>query len=209
MPIYLRSQVFNLHTEERWLQEGMQLKPNREFSAIDILYLFVEQPTKRLAKRMDMRRKRKLQEMEEGETKGEGEMSEYFGEWQIEKYQPGRVVVRSWCVFLNLICENGIIPKNKFGNVWLYNKDMLPEGATIMYLDNIQRIARKLQIDWAEAVVLWFFLFSLFFEFYSRLDGVMAATRGLYYTVSWFRLSELLNLRGGGWSIKIRWWKKR
>ena len=48
--------------------------------------------------------------------------------------------------------ENGIIPKNQFGNIDLYVDSMLPEGAVHIPRRNTVKICKKLGIDYAEAV---------------------------------------------------------
>jgi len=45
------------------------------------------------------------------------------------------------------------VPKNSFGNVDLYQLDMCPIGAVHIPIQGIAKIARKLEIDFAEAVV--------------------------------------------------------
>ena len=65
---------------------------------------------------------------------------EVFGEWQTEPYQPP-------------VAENGIVPRNKFGNVELFHPDMLPIGTVHLKLPGLQRIAAELEIDCVPAVV--------------------------------------------------------
>jgi hypothetical protein len=49
--------------------------------------------------------------------------------------------------------EQGIVPKNKFGNVELFHSNMLPIGATHLAHKGIGRIAKQLGVDYGEAVV--------------------------------------------------------
>ena len=49
--------------------------------------------------------------------------------------------------------ENGIIPKNNFGNIDLYVDSMLPEGAVHIPRRGTVKICKRLGIDYAEAVV--------------------------------------------------------
>jgi xeroderma pigmentosum group C-complementing protein len=49
--------------------------------------------------------------------------------------------------------SKGVIPKNAFGNVDLYQPDMCPIGAIHIAIQGIAKVARKLGIDFAEAVV--------------------------------------------------------
>ncbi|XP_030640504.1 DNA repair protein complementing XP-C cells [Chanos chanos] len=62
-----------------------------------------------------------------------------FGHWQTEEYQPP-------------IAINGRVPRNDFGNVYMFKDCMLPVGCVHMRLPNLHRVARKLNIDSAAAV---------------------------------------------------------
>ena len=82
-----------------------------------------------------------------------------FGQWQTEDYVPPPVV-------------DGKIPRNEFGNVELFKPSMLPKGAAHVKVQGIQRVAKKLGIDYASAVVGW--------EFHGRysfpvMEGVVVA----------------------------------
>ncbi|CAL1676343.1 unnamed protein product [Lasius platythorax] len=65
---------------------------------------------------------------------------ELFGEWQTTEYDPPEA-------------KNGIVPRNEYGNVDLFQKSMLPKGTVHINLPGLNRIARKLNIDCATAVV--------------------------------------------------------
>ncbi|XP_044068320.1 DNA repair protein complementing XP-C cells [Siniperca chuatsi] len=62
-----------------------------------------------------------------------------FGEWQTEEYQPP-------------IAVDGKVPRNDYGNVYLFKPCMLPVGCVHLRLPNLHRVARKLNIDAAPAV---------------------------------------------------------
>lgn len=66
-------------------------------------------------------------------------MQPLFAEYQTEFYIPPPIV-------------NGIVPKNSFGNIDLYVPHMLPEGGTHLPLKGSARIAKKLGIDFADAI---------------------------------------------------------
>ncbi|KAI5702624.1 hypothetical protein M8J75_002241 [Diaphorina citri] len=70
----------------------------------------------------------------------EEKKSELFGIWQTEDYIPP-------------VAQNGIVPRNSFGNVDLFLECMLPIGTVHLQLPQLQRIARKLNIDCAPAMV--------------------------------------------------------
>ncbi|KAG5311543.1 XPC protein, partial [Acromyrmex insinuator] len=65
---------------------------------------------------------------------------ELFGEWQTTDYVPPEA-------------RDGIVPRNEYGNVDLFKKCMLPKGTVHIILPGLNRIARKLNIDCATAVV--------------------------------------------------------
>lgn len=67
---------------------------------------------------------------------------ELYGEWQTDKYIPPPAV-------------NGKVPKNEYGNVELFKPWMLPLGTVQLKVNGLQRIARKLGIDVAPAMVGW------------------------------------------------------
>ncbi|XP_016095103.1 DNA repair protein complementing XP-C cells isoform X2 [Sinocyclocheilus grahami] len=62
-----------------------------------------------------------------------------FGVWQTEEYQPP-------------ISIDGKVPRNEFGNVYMFKSCMLPVGCVHLHLPNLHRVARKLNIDCAVAV---------------------------------------------------------
>ncbi|OAD60084.1 DNA repair protein complementing XP-C cells like protein [Eufriesea mexicana] len=63
---------------------------------------------------------------------------ELFGEWQTMEYEPP-------------VAKDGIVPRNEYGNVDLFKMCMLPKGT--VHINRLYRIARKLNIDCAPAVV--------------------------------------------------------
>ncbi|XP_058931131.1 DNA repair protein complementing XP-C cells isoform X2 [Kogia breviceps] len=62
-----------------------------------------------------------------------------FGKWQTEEYQPP-------------VAVDGKVPRNEFGNVYLFLPGMMPVGCVQLNLPNLHRVARKLNIDCAQAV---------------------------------------------------------
>ncbi|EFN78138.1 DNA-repair protein complementing XP-C cells-like protein [Harpegnathos saltator] len=65
---------------------------------------------------------------------------ELFGKWQTTDYVPPEA-------------KDGIVPRNEYGNVDLFKMCMLPKGTVHINLPGLNRIARKLNIDCASAVV--------------------------------------------------------
>lgn len=62
-----------------------------------------------------------------------------YGHWQTEEYQPP-------------IAVDGKVPRNEFGNVYLFLPSMMPVGCVQMTLPNLNRVARKLGIDCVQAI---------------------------------------------------------
>ncbi|XP_039301404.1 DNA repair protein complementing XP-C cells homolog [Nilaparvata lugens] len=54
-------------------------------------------------------------------------------------------------------CKRRQVPRNEYGNVELFQPSMLPAGTVHLKLPGLNRVARKLQIDCAQAVVGWDF----------------------------------------------------
>ncbi|PAV90967.1 hypothetical protein WR25_19914 [Diploscapter pachys] len=67
-----------------------------------------------------------------------------YGFWQTEPFRPPTV-------------ENGRIPRNQYGNVYLYQPKMCPIGAVHLKLNGIVNIARRLNKEAVAAVVGWDF----------------------------------------------------
>ncbi|OTA83665.1 hypothetical protein M434DRAFT_400640 [Hypoxylon sp. CO27-5] len=49
--------------------------------------------------------------------------------------------------------QNGVIPKNEYGNIDMFVEHMCPEGAVHVPYRGVVRVCKRLQIDYAEAVV--------------------------------------------------------
>ncbi|KAI9283030.1 hypothetical protein BC943DRAFT_105072 [Umbelopsis sp. AD052] len=123
--IYPRSAVQPVSTMETWLKQGRSIKQG-------------EQPIKTVNARAVTLEKKRAKEIarQEGEELQVG----CYAYWQTEKFRPQNVI-------------NGVIPKNSFGNVDLYQPDMCPIGASHITIQGIGKIARKLGVDFADAVV--------------------------------------------------------
>ncbi|CAB3228293.1 unnamed protein product [Arctia plantaginis] len=64
---------------------------------------------------------------------------EVFGPWQVQDYEPP-------------VAENGVVPRNAYGNVELFKECMLPKGTVHIKLPGLNRVAKKLNIDCAPAM---------------------------------------------------------
>lgn len=123
-PVYLRSDVVVCKTVESWHKEGRAIKVG-------------EQPMKYVPMRaVTLIRKREIEDAqrETGEKLKQGLYSIDQTDWII----PPPI-------------ENGIIPKNAFGNMDVYVPTMVPKGAVHVPLRGTAKLCRRLEIDYAEA----------------------------------------------------------
>ncbi|ROT81344.1 hypothetical protein C7M84_025526 [Penaeus vannamei] len=65
---------------------------------------------------------------------------ELFGEWQVEDYEPP-------------LAKDGKVPRSEYGSVELFKPSMLPRGCVHIPISGLNRIARKLNIDCAPAMI--------------------------------------------------------
>ncbi|KAK0243924.1 hypothetical protein EDD85DRAFT_806100 [Armillaria nabsnona] len=154
-PVYPRSSVVSLKTAENWLRsEGRSVREG-------------VQPMKMVKSRPGtIGRMRELEILkdslrEAGQTADDQAqvMHGLYARSQTELYVPKPVV-------------DGKVPKNDFGNIDLYVPTMLPRGAVHVPFKGVQKLAKKLGLDYAEAVTG--------FEFKKRrafpvLEGVVIA----------------------------------
>ncbi|KAH7411187.1 putative DNA repair protein rhp42 [Cadophora sp. MPI-SDFR-AT-0126] len=124
--VYLRKDVVNCKTMETWHKEGRAPKPG-------------EEPLKRVPYRAaTTNRRRELAEAEN--ASGEKVLQGLYSREQTDWIIPPPI-------------ENGIIPKNSFGNIDLYVDSMLPAGAVHIPARGTVKICKRLGIDYAEAVI--------------------------------------------------------
>ncbi|XP_008803880.2 DNA repair protein RAD4 [Phoenix dactylifera] len=125
-PVYPRSCVQTLQTKQRWLREGLQVKPNEipakvvkgskkvinfQTSEPSVLEEDIEEPT-----------------------------LELYGKWQLEPLQLPHAV-------------NGIVPKNERGQVEVWSEKCLPPGTVHLRLPRLIPVAKRLEVDFAPAMV--------------------------------------------------------
>lgn len=123
-PVYARSDVVACKTVESWHKEGRAINSG-------------EQPMKMVPVRaVTLIRKREMEEVqrETGEKLKQGLYSIDQTDWII----PPPI-------------EDGVIPRNAFGNMDVYVPTMVPKGAVHIPLRGTAKICRKLNIDYAEA----------------------------------------------------------
>lgn len=123
--VFLRKDVVNCKSMETWHKEGRAPIPG-------------EEPLKRVPYRAaTTNRRRELAEAEH--ASGEKVLQGLYSWDQTDWIIPPPI-------------ENGIIPKNSFGNIDLYVDSMLPEGAAHIPRRGTVKICKRLGIDYAEAV---------------------------------------------------------
>lgn len=69
-----------------------------------------------------------------------GQERKLYGHWQTMAYDPPEA-------------EEGVVPRNEFGNVEVYCEGLLPKGTCHLRIRGLEKVARKLNIDVAPAVV--------------------------------------------------------
>nr|CAD1826547.1 unnamed protein product [Ananas comosus var. bracteatus] len=125
-PVYPRSCVQTLQTRQKWLREGLQVRESEEPAKI----------MKRSTKNFN------IQLSEPGvfeEDKGEPSV-ELYGKWQLEPLELPRAV-------------NGIVPKNERGQVEVWSEKCLPPGTVHLRLPRLVPVVKRLEIDYAPAMV--------------------------------------------------------
>ncbi|KAI9879138.1 MAG: hypothetical protein M1830_009397 [Pleopsidium flavum] len=123
--VFRREDVMVCRTGESWHKEGRQVKPR-------------EYPMKMVPVRaVTLTRKR---EVEEAERDGGEKLKQGLYAWdQTEWIIPPPI-------------QNGIIPKNAFGNIDCYVPTMVPQGAVHIRRKGTMKVCKRLGIDFAEAV---------------------------------------------------------
>ncbi|TVY30281.1 DNA repair protein rhp42 [Lachnellula hyalina] len=123
--VFLRKDVVACKSMETWHKEGRAPTPG-------------EEPLKRVPYRAaTTNRRRELAEAEQ--ASGAKVLQGLYSRAQTDWIIPPPI-------------QNGIIPKNSFGNIDLYVDSMLPEGAVHIPYRGTMKICKRLGIDYAEAV---------------------------------------------------------
>ncbi|CAL5368300.1 unnamed protein product [Camellia sinensis] len=125
-PVYPRTCVQILHTKQRWLREGLQVKAN-------------ELPAKVLKRSLKLSKAQTSEADDHGEEGCEGNIVLY-GKWQTEPLCLPHAV-------------NGIVPKNERGQVDVWSEKCLPPGTVQLRLPRVAPVAKRLDIDFAPAMV--------------------------------------------------------
>ncbi|XP_023475670.2 DNA repair protein complementing XP-C cells isoform X2 [Equus caballus] len=120
--VYSRDCVHTLHSRDTWLKQARVVRLG-------------EVPYKMVKGFSNRARKARLAEPQLQDQNDLG----LFGQWQTEEYQPP-------------VAVDGKVPRNEFGNVYLFLPSMMPVGCVQLNLPNLHRVARKLDIDCVQAV---------------------------------------------------------
>lgn len=120
--VYSRDCVHTLHSRDTWLKQARVVRLG-------------EVPYKMVKGFSNRARKARLSEPQLHDHNDLG----LYGHWQTEEYQPP-------------IAVDGKVPRNEFGNVYLFLPSMMPVGCVQMTLPNLNRVARKLGIDCVQAI---------------------------------------------------------
>lgn len=123
-PVYRRKDVAICRTGESWHKEGRQVKAG-------------EHPMKMVPVRaVTLTRKREVEEAERG---GGVKLTQGLYAWD----------QTDWIIPPPI--QNGVIPKNAFGNMDCYVPTMVPKGAVHIPLRSTTKICKRLGVDFAEA----------------------------------------------------------
>uniref|UniRef100_A0A8C0RM14 p125 n=1 Tax=Canis lupus familiaris TaxID=9615 RepID=A0A8C0RM14_CANLF len=120
--VYSRDCVHTLHSRDTWLKQARVVRLG-------------EVPYKMVKGYSNRARKARLAEPQLQDQNDLG----LFGKWQTEEYQPP-------------VAVDGKVPRNEFGNVYLFLPSMMPVGCVQLNLPNLHRVARKLDIDCVQAI---------------------------------------------------------
>ncbi|XP_074260190.1 DNA repair protein complementing XP-C cells isoform X3 [Saimiri boliviensis] len=120
--VYSRDCVHTLHSRDTWLKKARVVRLG-------------EVPYKMVKGYSNRARKARLAEPQ---LRDENDLG-LFGYWQTEEYQPP-------------VAVDGKVPRNEFGNVYLFLPSMMPVGCVQLNLPNLHRVARKLDIDCVQAI---------------------------------------------------------
>ncbi|XP_029457237.1 LOW QUALITY PROTEIN: DNA repair protein complementing XP-C cells [Rhinatrema bivittatum] len=120
--VYSRSGVHTLHSRDTWLKDARVVRIG-------------EVPYKMVKGQSNRARKARLSDPEKQDCNDLA----LFGLWQTEDYQPP-------------VAVDGKVPRNEYGNVYLFKPSMLPIGCSHLQVSNLHRVARKLDIDCVPAI---------------------------------------------------------
>ncbi|KAL1536795.1 DNA repair protein RAD4 isoform X1 [Salvia divinorum] len=125
--VYPRACVQTLHTKERWLREALQVKPG-------------EVPAKVLNRSLKSIKEEALDDNNYAAVDHLETTTALYGKWQTAPLCLPQAV-------------NGIVPKNERGRVDVWSEKCLPPGTVHLRLPRVAQVAKRLDIDYASAMV--------------------------------------------------------
>ncbi|CAA6664805.1 unnamed protein product [Spirodela intermedia] len=125
-PVYPRACVQTLQTKQKWLREGLQVKAN-------------EVPAKVVKSSQKLGRRQHSEESAFVKD-DENPMIELYGKWQVETLHLPPAV-------------DGIVPKNERGQVEVWSERCLPPGTIHLRLPRLVPVVKRLDVDFAPAMV--------------------------------------------------------
>lgn len=134
--VRLRSAVRPVKSKEAWYTQYGRIIKDEE-APIKVVKL-PKKPERGMKKKMSEWERDLLEATAASKTAKEYIDQPLWGEWQTIPYQPA-------------VAENGIVPRNRFGNVDLYLPSMLPIGCVWINDDLAWRAAKELGVDYAAA----------------------------------------------------------
>ncbi|CAO1639396.1 unnamed protein product [Sympodiomycopsis kandeliae] len=134
IPVFHRRNIVVLRSARQWYSEGRVVKSN------------AGEPLKWVKSRGYTLQNKRLAEQARQEGNEDSLLEGLYSKSQTELY-------RAPAVIKSLDTNSYIIPKNHFGNIDLFVPSMLPPGSIHLPYTGISKIAKKLKIDYAEAIV--------------------------------------------------------
>lgn len=126
LPVYARANVIHVQSARQWYNEGRQVKQD-------------EIPLKWVKARAYTLTSKRIEE--QAKAQGGGDTQEpLFSHDQTAVYVPPPV-------------RDGIVPKNAFGHIDLFVPSMLPAGGAHIPYNGVAKIAKRLNVNYAEATV--------------------------------------------------------
>lgn len=126
IPVFHRKNVLSLRSARQWYNEGREIEIGQE----------ALKWVKTRGYTINSRRAEEQARAEGAEEPQEG----LYARFQTRLYTPPPV-------------EDGIVPKNHFGNIDLFVPSMLPEGGAHIPHNGTAKVAKKLGVSYAEAII--------------------------------------------------------
>jgi len=170
--IYPRSNIRPVNTKEYWIRQGLSIKEGSEAAK------YVKSKVYTIKKKRMIEFSKQNAVLNKDFNLGD-EMVPLYGDWQTEPYVSPPV-------------KNGIVPKSQFGNIDMFKPSMLPEGGTHLRIQGLGPLARKLNIDFANAVIGFDFRLG---HCVPIIDGIVVATENVDLLLNKFEEFEIEKFR--------------